>query len=221
MAKYAKVKHLASRTADLEAHRLKTFNVSNGPQFADKVVDIVGLYLNLPDNALVTTLLNQAHEVYVRPAQVLSALALRAGAIGQLDSGNANIPLHVLHRHYERSLPGLVCVTPLARNSRSADARSATGGFSASFFVHLFSSRSIKSVTRPLQCHRPDLPVNERLWLSHSSYEAKQNSRCHGRADDPCNVRSHRMHQQEVLRVGLEPKLVRHPRRHRYCRYAC
>ena len=37
----------------LQPHRIKTFKVSNDPQFAEKVVDIVGLYLNPPDHALV------------------------------------------------------------------------------------------------------------------------------------------------------------------------
>jgi hypothetical protein len=36
-----------------QTHRLKTFKISNDPHFADKVVDVVGLYLNPPDNALV------------------------------------------------------------------------------------------------------------------------------------------------------------------------
>ncbi len=40
-------------SADLKPHRLKTFKISNDPQFADKVVDVVGLYLNPPDKALV------------------------------------------------------------------------------------------------------------------------------------------------------------------------
>jgi transposase len=39
--------------ADLKPHRLKTFKISNDPHFADKVVDVVGLYLNPPDNAMV------------------------------------------------------------------------------------------------------------------------------------------------------------------------
>ncbi len=39
--------------SDLKPHRLKTFKISNDPDFADKVVDVVGLYLNPPDNALV------------------------------------------------------------------------------------------------------------------------------------------------------------------------
>ena len=39
--------------ADLKPHRLKTFKISNDPHFADKVVDIVGLYLNPPDKAMV------------------------------------------------------------------------------------------------------------------------------------------------------------------------
>ena len=37
----------------LKPHRLKTFKISNDPQFADKVVDIVGLYLDPPDQAMV------------------------------------------------------------------------------------------------------------------------------------------------------------------------
>jgi len=39
--------------SDLKPHRLKTFKISNDPDFAEKVVDVVGLYMNPPDNALV------------------------------------------------------------------------------------------------------------------------------------------------------------------------
>jgi len=39
--------------ADLKPHRLKTFKISKDPNFAEKVVDIVGLYMNPPDNAIV------------------------------------------------------------------------------------------------------------------------------------------------------------------------
>lgn len=39
--------------ADLKPHRLKTFKISNDPQFAEKVVDVVGLYLDPPANAMV------------------------------------------------------------------------------------------------------------------------------------------------------------------------
>ena len=38
------------QAADLKPHRLKTFKISNGPDFAEKVFDVVGLYLNPPDN---------------------------------------------------------------------------------------------------------------------------------------------------------------------------
>lgn len=57
MAKYAGVSayHVARvwKGADLKPHRLQTFKISKDPRFADKVVDVVGLYLNPPDNALV------------------------------------------------------------------------------------------------------------------------------------------------------------------------
>jgi hypothetical protein len=41
------------KSADLKPHRLKTFKISNDPQFAEKVVDLVGLYMDPPDNAVV------------------------------------------------------------------------------------------------------------------------------------------------------------------------
>lgn len=37
----------------LQPFRLRTFKVSNDPQFAEKVVDVVGLYLDPPEHALV------------------------------------------------------------------------------------------------------------------------------------------------------------------------
>lgn len=57
MAKYAGVTTWQVRqiwqAADLKPHRLKTFKISNDPEFAEKVVDVVGLYMNPPDDALV------------------------------------------------------------------------------------------------------------------------------------------------------------------------
>lgn len=41
------------RAHRLQPHRVKTFKVSNDPQFAEKVRDIVGLYLNPPEHAIV------------------------------------------------------------------------------------------------------------------------------------------------------------------------
>jgi len=41
------------KAADLKPHRLRTFKLSNDPEFAEKVLDIVGLYLNQPSNAMV------------------------------------------------------------------------------------------------------------------------------------------------------------------------
>ncbi len=41
------------REAGLKPHRLDTFKVSNDPQFEEKVVDVVGLYMNPPDKAMV------------------------------------------------------------------------------------------------------------------------------------------------------------------------
>ncbi len=57
MAKHAEVTPWQVRqiwkAADLRPHRLKIFKISNDPEFAEKVVDIVGLYMNPPENAVV------------------------------------------------------------------------------------------------------------------------------------------------------------------------
>jgi len=38
---------------NLKPHRVKTFKLSNDPRFEEKLVDVVGLYLNPPENAIV------------------------------------------------------------------------------------------------------------------------------------------------------------------------
>ena len=57
MARYAGVTQWEVRqvwqVADVKPHRLKTFKLSQDRQFAEKVIDVIGLYLNPPDNALV------------------------------------------------------------------------------------------------------------------------------------------------------------------------
>jgi transposase len=57
MAAWAGVSHMAVQRIwkqhGLQPHRIETFKVSNDPQLAEKVRDIVGLYLDPPDKALV------------------------------------------------------------------------------------------------------------------------------------------------------------------------
>ena len=57
MAKYAGITTWQVRqiweSADLRPHRIKSFKISNDPKFAEKVVDVVGLYLSPPENAMV------------------------------------------------------------------------------------------------------------------------------------------------------------------------
>ena len=53
MARYAGVTQWQVRkvwqAVDVKPRRLKTFKLSRDPQFAEKVIDVVGLYLNPPD----------------------------------------------------------------------------------------------------------------------------------------------------------------------------
>ena len=41
------------RANGLKPHRVRTFKVSNDPQFVQKLIDVVGLYLNPPERAIV------------------------------------------------------------------------------------------------------------------------------------------------------------------------
>ena len=41
------------KSAGLQPHRVRTFKVSNDPKFAEKLIDVVGLYTNPPENAIV------------------------------------------------------------------------------------------------------------------------------------------------------------------------
>ena len=41
------------RASGLKPHRVRSFKLSSDPEFAEKLEDIVGLYLNPPEHALV------------------------------------------------------------------------------------------------------------------------------------------------------------------------
>ena len=49
----ASVVHLILREHDLHPHRLRTFNFSPDPHFEDKLLDVVGIYMKPPRNAVV------------------------------------------------------------------------------------------------------------------------------------------------------------------------
>ena len=60
MAKEVAISHSSVgriwRSNDLKPHIERTFKVSNDPNFAETLEDVVGLYLSPPDNALVLSL---------------------------------------------------------------------------------------------------------------------------------------------------------------------
>ena len=45
--------HRILKEHDLKLHQLRSFTFSPDPKFEDKLLDVVGLYMNPPDNALV------------------------------------------------------------------------------------------------------------------------------------------------------------------------
>jgi len=81
MAKAARVSRYqvqqAWASADLKPHRIRTFKISNDPKFAEKVVDVVGLYLRPPTNALVLSVDEKTQIQALERTQL--PLPLRAG----------------------------------------------------------------------------------------------------------------------------------------------
>jgi hypothetical protein len=57
MAKAVGVSHRSVQRiwagAGLKLHLVRTFKISNDPNFAEKVVDVVGLYMNPPEGGAV------------------------------------------------------------------------------------------------------------------------------------------------------------------------
>lgn len=98
LAKYANVprRHVVKvwRAADLKPHRLRTFKLSRDKHFAEKVRDIVGLYMNPPENALVLS---------VDEKTQIQALD-RTQPMLQLRPGQIERRTHDYKRHGTRSL---------------------------------------------------------------------------------------------------------------------
>ena len=61
--------HRYIRLFGLQPHRSKSFKLSNDPFFVEKVRDIVGLYLNPPENALVLCLDEKSQCQALAPAR--------------------------------------------------------------------------------------------------------------------------------------------------------
>ena len=71
------------QATDVKAHRLKTFRLSKDPRFAEKVIDVVGVYLNPPDNALVLSVDEKTRSrPSTAPHPLLPHLPLRPGQVG-------------------------------------------------------------------------------------------------------------------------------------------
>lgn len=65
--------------SDLKLHRLKTFKISNDPLFAAKVIDVIGLYLDPPDNTMMLSVDEKTQiQVLDAPSQYCSCAPARS-----------------------------------------------------------------------------------------------------------------------------------------------
>src|SRR5690606_28034560 len=67
------------QAADLKPHRLQSFKISHDPHFAEKVIDVVGLYMNPPENAMVLSV-DEKTQIQARD-RTQPGLPLRPGQV--------------------------------------------------------------------------------------------------------------------------------------------
>jgi transposase len=85
------------REAGLKPHLVKTFKVSTDPDFEEKVTDVVGLYLNPPDKALVLCVMLQACLRHDEKSQIQALDRSQPGL--PLKPGRAATMTHDYKRH--------------------------------------------------------------------------------------------------------------------------
>ena len=90
MAKAAGVSHRSVQRIwaahGLKPHRVRTFKLSNDPKFAAKVQDVVGLYVDPPEHALVLSVDEKSHVWMARLARKEIVLT-QTGCAGRLRQG--------------------------------------------------------------------------------------------------------------------------------------
>ena len=78
----------------LKPHLVKTFKLSNDPKFEEKLIDVVGLYLNPPDNAVVLCMDEKSSvQALDRTQPSLPMVKGRAGTMTHDDKGNGTTTL--------------------------------------------------------------------------------------------------------------------------------
>ena len=98
----------------LQPHRLSTFKVSRDPRFVQKLIDVVGLYLNPPDKALVLCVDEKSQIQALDRTQ--PGLPLKPGRCGSMTPdykrhGTTTLPLH-RHQEFIRFLKRIDQETP-------------------------------------------------------------------------------------------------------------
>ena len=63
----------------LQPHRVDTFKVSNDPRFAEKLIDVVGLYLDPPEKAIVLCMDEKSSDPGFGPHPGVAAAVGRVG----------------------------------------------------------------------------------------------------------------------------------------------
>lgn len=77
----------------LKPHLVKTFKISNDPKFEEKLVDVVGLYLNPPAHSIVLSVDEKSQIQALNPTQrSLPMFPCRLGTLVRHTTTNATAP---------------------------------------------------------------------------------------------------------------------------------
>ena len=83
--------------AGLKPHLVRRFKISNDPQFEEKVTDVVGLYMNPPDKALVLCVVPEARFQHDEKSQIQALDRTQPGL--PMKKGRAGTMTHDYKRH--------------------------------------------------------------------------------------------------------------------------
>ncbi len=83
---------------NLRPHRVKRFKLSRDPKFLEKLTDVVGLYLNPPDKAILLCVDEKAQIQALDRTQ--PGLPLKKGRCGTMTQFPGDVPLHMVLDNY-------------------------------------------------------------------------------------------------------------------------
>ena len=161
--------HRVWQRYDVQPHRVEKFKISNDPKLEEKVRDIVGLYLNPPDRALVLCVDEKSQiQALDRTAPILP---LRPGLPERQTHDykrHGTTTLFCRFQHRERESDGALPASPSRPGVRPVPPRTGKGSTTRSgYSPHRGQLQHSQERCRPALAQAPEAPPIPRSFHSH------------------------------------------------------